>query len=472
MNLLITGGLVFDGTGAPPRRANVRVKDGRIAAVGASLKRTTGETVLDARGLAVAPGFIDTHSHADGGLLETPTADAVVRQGITTVVVGQDGGHRYPLADWFGNVEKTRVAPNVASFVGHGTVRGRVLGEDFRRKATDDEVRRMAALAAAEAKAGAVGLSSGLEYEPGLFSAEAEVAAVAKAVGSLYISHVRDEEDEALESFAEVTRIARAAGVAAQISHIKLGSAPVWGKAREVLKRMADARRAGLDVTADVYPYTFWQSGLATILPSPDARSVADWEKALAGIGGAENVRITGGAPDASWNGRTLAEIAKTAGKSAAQVASETPGLGVMVTAMREADLETFMRDPHVMFCTDGGLRGSHPRAAGSFPRILARYVRERRVLPLEMAIRKMTLLPASRMGFSDRGKIAPGMCADLTLFAPARVQDRATVATPGAPPSGIPHVLVNGAFVVRNEKVTGERPGRVLRRGAAAARR
>ena len=472
MDILIAGGTVIDGTGAKPRRADVRVSGGRITAVGAGLRRAAGETLIDAGGLTVAPGFIDTHSHAGGaGLLGAPTADAVIRQGITTVVVGQDGGHTFPLADWFRDVEKTRVAPNVASFVGHGTVRRQVLKEDFKRPAAEGEVRRMRALAAAEARAGALGLSSGLEYEPGLFAVESEVAAVAEAVGGVYISHVRDEEDGAVESFAELVRIARVARVAAQISHIKLGSAPVWGKAREVLRRVADARSAGLDITADLYPYTFWQSGLDTILPTPEARGVEDWRKALEGVGGAGNVRVTGGAPDPNWHGKTLAEIAKSLGKDAATVASEAPGIGAMVTAMREADLETFLASPFVMICTDGGLKGSHPRYAGSFPRVLARYVRDRRVIPLEEAVRKMTSLPARRMGFADRGVVAPGKRADVVLFDPRGVQDRATVAEPGAPPAGIPHVLVNGVPVVRNGRITGARPGMVLRRRQQSAR-
>ncbi|MBC8136306.1 MAG: amidohydrolase family protein, partial [Fibrella sp.] len=267
--VLIQNGTVVDGSGAKGRRADVYIVDDFIAAVGQNLA-TDADFVMDARYKVVAPGFIDTHSHADGGLLETPDAETQIRQGITTAVVGQDGGSRFPLAEWFTQIASKRVTLNIASFVGHGAVRGQVMGKDYKRRATADEVRQMRDLVAGEMKAGAIGLSSGLEYDPGLYADTGEIISLAEVAGSfrgIYISHVRDEEEGALDSFREVIRIAREARLPAQISHIKLASSPVWGKAKEVFRLMDDARRDGLDISADVYPYTYWQSGIIVLMP-------------------------------------------------------------------------------------------------------------------------------------------------------------------------------------------------------------
>lgn len=481
--LLIRNGTVLDGTGAPGRRADVRIAGDRITAIGRFAPRR-GERVLDASGRTVAPGFIDTHSHADGGLLETPLAETQIRQGITTAIVGQDGGSRLPLARFFEDLARTRVALNIASFVGHGTVRRAVLGDDYKRAATADEIARMRALVGQEMRAGALGLSSGLEYDPGLYAATDEVIACATEAarhGGLYISHVRDEENEALESFRELIRIAEAAKIPAQISHIKLGSAPVWGRADEVLRLMRAARRRGLDITADVYPYTYWQSTITVLIPHRNWDDRAAWEKGLAEIGGAGNVLLTTYSADPSWQGKTLAGIAlqtkkdpvtliqeivrKTHGEGVTGRTSPAGRESVVVTAMREEDLKRFLAAPEIMFCTDGGLRGTHPRGAGSYPRILGRYVREQHVLSLPEAIRKMAALPARRMGLRDRGTLRPGNRADIVIFDPATVRDTATTANPTAPPRGISHVLVNGTFVLNDGRMTAARPGQVLRR-------
>ncbi len=482
-SILLTGGTLVDGTGARGRRADVRVAGDKIVEIGGRLAPRPGERILDATGLVVAPGFIDTHSHADGGLLGNPDAEVMIRQGITTSVVGQDGGSAYPLAQFFRDLEQKHVALNIASFVGHGSARGFALGSDYKRAATPAEVLRMRAYVAEGMRAGALGLSSGLEYDPGLYGTTEEVIACAKvasAYGGMYISHVRDEENEALTSFRELIRIADEGRLPGQISHIKLGSSPVWNKAGEVLKMMADASRRGVSVTADVYPYTYWQSTITVIIPTRDWDDRKQWETGLAEIGGAQNVLLTSYSPDPSREGKTIAEIAQASGKDAVTVIQEivqkTHGPGangresVVVTAMQESDLKAFLAAPNVMFCTDGGLRPSHPRGAGSYPRILGRYVREQHVLPLAEAVRKATSLPAARMGFLDRGRIAPGYKADLVLFDPATIIDQATTAKPAAPPVGLPYVLVNGQVVLDNGKITGAHPGQVLRRGASAA--
>ena len=469
-SLLIKSCLVVDGTGAKPRRADVLVEGDRIVAVGKGLSATT---VLNAEGKVVAPGFIDTHSHADGGLLESPDAETQIRQGITTAIVGQDGGHHLPLAEWLADVENKHVALNIASFVGHGTVRGKVLGTDYKRPSTPKEIRQMRALVATEMKAGALGLSSGVEYDPGLYATTEELIALAEVAGvyeGIYISHVRDEENEALESFDELIRVASEGRLPAQISHIKLGSSPVWGKTGAVFARMEAAARRGLDITADVYPYTYWQSSIIVIIPTRDWANRTLWETGLKEIGGAKNVLVTGYAPEPSWQGKTIEALAAQEKKDTITLIQEmvtktNGGVGVVVTAMQEKDLKAFIAHPRIMFCTDGGLRGSHPRGAGSYPRVLGKYVREERVLSLEEAIRKMTSLPAWRMGLSDRGAIAPGKKADLVLFDPKTVHDTATTKDPQAKPVGLTDVLVNGVPVLENGHHTGAHPGQVLRR-------
>jgi N-acyl-D-amino-acid deacylase len=480
-SLLIAGGTLIDGTGAQRRAADVRVVNGMIREVG-HLRRRTGEKVINARGLVVAPGFIDTHSHADGGLLETPDAAAPIRQGITTAIIGQDGFSHLPLSRYFAEVRAKHVALNVASFVGHGTVRDAVMGKDYKRVATKSEIAKMRDLVEQEMRAGALGLSSGLEYDPGLYATTEEVIALAQVAGKhggLYISHVRDEENEALASFREVIRIAAEGHLPAQISHIKLGSSNVWGKADETLRLMADANRRGLDITADVYPYTYWRSTITVITPTRDWNDRAAWQKGLDEIGGPANVLLSTYTPDSAWQGKTLAQIAASTGKDAVTIIQEIVRKthtadktgdgeggreGVVVTAMRENDLRRFIAAPRIMFCTDGGLQGAHPRAAGSYPRVLGRYVRQWHVLTLEEAIRKMTSLPARRMGFMDRGVLKPGMRADIVLFDARTVLDTATTAQPMAKPIGIPYVIVNGVPVLEAGTMTGQRPGMVLR--------
>lgn len=478
-SVLIVHGTVIDGTGAKGRRADVRVAGDKIVEVG-KLKARPGERVVDAKGLVVCPGFIDAHSHADGGIEKDLDAEAMVRQGITTSVVGQDGGSHFPLADWFGQLEKTPPAINIASFVGHGTLRGKVLGDDYKRASTPGEVEKMAALVGPEMEAGALGLSSGLEYDPGLYATTEEVVAMAREAGKrggIYISHVRDEENEALTSFRELIEIAEKAHLPAQISHIKLGSSPVWGKAPAVQQMMADARRRGLDITADVYPYLYWQSTITVIIPTRHWEDRAQWTQGLAEIGGPGHVLLTTYSPNPAWEGKTIAQIAEFTHHDAVTViqdiVNKTHGEGVkdahesvVVTAMTEGDLETFLRDPRIMFCTDGGLRPSHPRGAGSFPRILGRYVRQMRVLPLELAVHKATQFPALRFGFAHRGTVTPGAFADLVLFNPKTILDRATTSHPAAPPVGLPMVFVNGVQVLDGGNPTGVHGGRVLRRG------
>jgi N-acyl-D-amino-acid deacylase len=289
------------------------------------------------------------HSHADGRILEEPDAETQVRQGITTSIVGQDGSSRLPLAGFFTSLKSRPTAINLASFVGHGTLRREVMGSDYKRPATPAEIAKMVELAENEMKTGAFGLSSGLEYDPGYYSTTEELVAcarIARKYGGIYISHVRDEANKAFEAFREVITIAREAQIPAQISHIKLGSTQVWGRADEVLKLMGDARRDGLDISADVYPYLYWHSTITVLIPTRDWSDRAAWEKGLAEVGGAKNVLLSTYTPDATWQGKTLAEISSATGKDAVtiiqEVIAKTRGEGatgrqaVIVTSMIE----------------------------------------------------------------------------------------------------------------------------------------
>ena len=476
-SILIIGGTLIDGAGAKRRRADVRIVAGKIAAIG-KLKPKPGERIISADGLIVAPGFLDAHSHADGELLEDPDAETQIRQGITTSVVGQDGGSHFPLQTWFDSVTAKGVALNIASFVGHGTVREQAMGTDFRKPATPEQIARMKELVAQEMKSGAVGLSSGLEYVPGRYSNTEELIACAQTAGKyggIYISHVRNEDNQAMESFRELIRIADEGHLPAQISHIKLGSASVWGQSKAVLQMMADARKRGLDITADIYPYLYWQSTIVVLIPTEEWDNRALWIKGLADVGGADHVLLSAYTPKPDWAGKTIAQIAGLTGQDAVTIIQEIvtnthrPGAtgkeGVIVTAMSEPDLETFIAAPEIMFCSDGGLHGTHPRGAGSFPRVLGRYVRERKTLTLEAAIHKMTGLTAQRMGLSDRGILAVGKAADIVLLDADKIQDTATTAQPASPPLGIPTVLVNGVPVLENGQITGAHPGLILKR-------
>jgi N-acyl-D-amino-acid deacylase len=478
--VLLTNVVVYDGTGDTPFHGDVRIEGNRIAAVAPQLTPKAGETVFDQRGLALAPGFIDMHSHGNRGLIEDLDAATVSRQGITTILVGQDGESNFPLREYFAQLGASPPAINLASMVGHATLREQVMGSDLYRASTPQELAQMKTLLARELTAGAFGLSTGLEYEAAHFATTEEVielARVAAAAKGFYISHVRDEASRTFDSFDEVLRIGREARLPVQITHIKMGSTSVWHQAA---KRMPEyfekARREGIDLKADVYPYTFWHSTIRVIVPDRDYFNPQKVEQALAENGGAQNIRIVSYAPEAALAGKTLAEIAAhwrvTPVEAYMRIVKATggadgpneQGVNVLGTSMSEDDVRWFIAHPEIMFCTDGALHGAHPRGAGSFPRILGHYVREEKLLPLALAIHKMTGLPAAQLRLADRGRIAPGYVADLVVFDPDTVIDRSTVDNPLAPPLGIPAVMVGGEWVVRDGDVTGKRPGRILR--------
>ena len=485
-SFLVQGATIVDGTGTPGYIGSLRVTNGVIAEIAPAdadnaLSHTPGEPVHDAAGLVLAPGFIDTHSHHEGGLLEEPTALAAISQGITTIVAGQDGGSRFPIADFFTALDSTPTAVNVASYAGHGTLRRRVMGDDFRRVATEAEVAEMQTLLEGELASGALGLSTGLEYDPGIYSTTDEVVALATtaaAHGGRYISHMRSEDRALLGAIEETVEIARRARLPVQISHFKLAARRLWGRAPEILARLDAARAEGLDISADVYPYEYWQSTMTVLFPERDFTDRAAARYALEELVAPDGMLIARFGADTTLEGKTLAQIATQRGTDpvttyidliaesrAARAEGRDGGESIVASSMAFDDIATLMSWPHTNISSDGGLRGAHPRGFGAYPRVLGRYVREEGRLGLEEAVHKMTVLAARHMGLAGRGVLEAGAAADMVLFDPATVLDRSTTTRPHLTATGIARVWVAGTVVYENGGVTGALPGVVLRR-------
>lgn len=469
-SFVIAGAQIADGTGAPLRAGALRVEGDTIAAVG-DVSPRPGEPVVDGTGMVLAPGFIDAHNHSTDGLEKEPAAITQVSQGITTLAVGQDGSSPWPLAPYLSRLRQQPPAVNVVVFAGHATLRRAVLGDDYKRRARPAEVARMRTLVDQAMQEGAFGLSSGLEYEVGTYSDIEEVVEMARAAGArggMYISHIRDEADLSMDAIREAIAIGERGRLPVQITHLKLGTQAVWGKAAEVVAIVEAARKRGVDVTADAYPYLAWQSTPRVLIPNKQYADPASVKKGLDDIGGARNVQITRWKGHDQFVGKRLNEAATAIGvtdiEAYVQFASDEDA-GMIGHAMIDADLKTFYQQPWVMVASDGGIANNHPRGAGTFPRVLGLYVREQQWLTLPDAIRKMTSMPAARFSLKDRGTIAPGLKADLVLFDPATVRDRSTFEQPRALATGIRKVWVNGGLVWDGGAAGTERPGRVLGR-------
>jgi N-acyl-D-amino-acid deacylase len=469
---VIVGATVIDGSGRPRFKANVRIAGDMISDVGAFAPRA-GEEIIAARGLAIAPGFIDIHNHSETGLETEPAAASQVSQGITTLAVGPDGDSPWPIADYLAKLGARHAAVNALTFVGHATVREMVMKSDYNRAATEKEIAEMARLVDQGMAEGAFGLSTGLEYDLGHPSTTEEVIALARAsarYGGVYMSHIRDEADDAMAAFAEAIRIGRETPIPVQVSHIKLGTVGVWNQAGKVIAMINAARSKGIDITADCYPYDAWASTITVLIPSrrhEDSEAVA---KGLADVGGATNVLITNCKAHRDYEGKTLEEIARERKMTAVDVYIQIVkdgGASVVCRSMIEPDIRKFYTQSWVMVASDGGIGGRHPRGAGTFPRVLGRFVREKRWFPLEEAVRKMTSAPAARLGLANRGLIRKGMKADLVIFDPAKVIDRSTFKEPQLLSVGIERVFVNGEAVWEQGKTTGRLPGAVLRRAS-----
>jgi len=523
-DLLLAGGRVVDGSGAPWFRADVCVVGDRIEAVGA-LGGRKAKRRIDASKLVIAPGFIDMLGQSEFNVMVDPRAASKITQGITTEITGE-GGSIAPtnarmiadgqeawthygvtpnwttLAGYFKEFERRGATINLGTFVGAGGVRNLVIGKD-NRPATPAELAAMEAAVEQAMKDGAFGLSTSLIYVPDNYASTEEIIALARVAqrhGGSYITHQRNEDDTIDQSLDEVFRIAREAGIPAEIYHLKTAGRRNFGEMPGVLKRIEAARAEGLDVTADQYPWTASSNGLDASLPlwvreggaaklvarltDPEtrARARADFLKEREGVWPehAAEILITSVLNPAlkKYEGKTIADIAKDESKDPLDalmdlVVADKGNTGRVTFSMSEDDVRAALKHPLVSFCTDSGAMAedgilseekSHPRAWGSAPRILGRYVREEKLLPLEEAVRKMTSLPATRMHLRDRGLLRPGLLADLVAFDPDQVRERSTYADPNHFSEGIPYVAVNGVLVVDEGKVTAARPGRILR--------
>jgi dihydroorotase/N-acyl-D-amino-acid deacylase len=499
-DLVVRNARVVDGTGAPWFRADVAVRGDTIVAVAPGLEGQA-RRVVDAAGRVVAPGFIDIHTHARRGIFEVPAADNYVRQGVTTLVEGQDGSSPLPLGEFLSKVEALRPAVNFAALVGHGSVREAVFGRADRAPSAE-ELARMEVLVEEAMREGAFGLSTGLFYVPGTFSRTDEVVALARVAGRLggiHVSHMRDEAAGALESVRETIAIGEEGGLPTQVTHHKLIGKASWGRSAETLRLVEEARRRGVDATIDQYPYTASSTALAAALfpawaleggqdavrkrlqsPSDRARIRATVEEKIRterGGGDPANIQIAACGFDRSLEGKNLAEIASSRGKAptvenAADVAMEIVergGASGIFHAISEEDVGRILVSPLTMVASDGevpvfGKGAPHPRSYGTFARVLGVYVREKGLLTLEEAIRKMTSFPAARLRLPDRGLLRPGTKADLVVLDPATVRDRSTFDAPHQYAEGVSLVVVNGEVVLDGERMTGTRPGRVLR--------
>jgi N-acyl-D-amino-acid deacylase len=527
LDLKIEGATVIDGTGKSGGRADVGVRDESIVAVG-DLSRESAGNSLHAAGKVLAPGFIDMHSHSDWALWGNRRGESKIRQGVTTEVVGNCGFSPAPVSDEF--LESVRefalrlpkaldfrwrsmrdylrafdgegTALNVVQLVGHGTLRVAAMG--FARRApTADELKHMQKLMADSMDDGAWGLSTGLIYAPGSYATTheiAEVAAVAARHRGFYASHIRGEGATLLDAVAEAIEIGRRADMPVQVSHVKAAGRPNWGKVADALALIDAAAGEGLDVMADVYPYTASSTSLRTLLPdwaleggleamtdrlrdpATRARLRTEIEKPVSGQSlparvGWENIMVSSCTKRSDAEGRRIAEIAAARGVDAVDAAFDLlvdeGGRGSMILfQLDERDVRRALVHPRVMIGSDGYALAPtgeladgkpHPRSYGTFPRVLGEYTREQRLLSLSQAIHKMTGMPARRLGLRDRGHIRVGAKADLVVFDAKRVADTATYEMPARYPEGIEHVIVNGRFVIKSGEHTGSLPGKVL---------
>mgnify|MGYP002777941444 CR=1 FL=1 len=499
-DLVIKNGRVVDGTGNPWVRADVAIQNGKIARLG-NIPASEAKAVIDAGGQMVAPGFIDVHTHVEGSLEDRPGAENFLYDGVTTLVTGNCGSSAVRIRAFHDSLKAKGISPNLASLVGHNSVRLKVMKTAF-RDPTAREQTEMEALVEQAMRDGAVGLSTGLIYTPGTYARTPEVVGLAKIAarsGGVYASHIRNEGQNVKTAIEEAIQIGREAGLPVEISHFKIASKPLWGKSNETVALVEAARRAGFDVTVDQYPYTASSTSLESIVPS---WALADGDSAVlarfrdpttrAKIRGEmldglkKNLRknydyavVANFPADSTLNGLSISQINLKRGRKPTAATEADLVMELMEQArlkriqmvyhtMSEDDVATILRYPNTMIASDAGVAKyqsgvPHPRAYGTNARVLGRYVRERGVIPVEEAIRRMTSLPAQRFKLDDRGLLRPGFAADLVIFDEKTVSDRATYEQPHAYATGFSTVLVNGVAVIENGRHTGRRPGQIL---------
>jgi N-acyl-D-amino-acid deacylase len=504
-DLLVRNARVIDGAGNPWYRADVGVKDGRIAAIG-NLAASSATRTVDAKGRVLTPGFIDVHTHVEGAIERLPEAANFVTDGVTTIVTGNCGGSESDIAAFFTRLEKIRLGINVATLIGHNTVRRQVMGS-ANRQASAEEIARMQELVEKGMREGAVGYSTGLIYIPGTYASSDEVVALGKAAakhGGVYASHMRDEGAHIIEAIEEAVRVGREAGMPVQLSHFKIDNKRLWGASEKSIALVEKSRREGIDVVVDQYPYDHSSTSLSITLPTwALADGTAEVRKRLEdrqtrarivkemldmvkkkGQKDYSYATVASCSFDRAIEGRNISEINRMRGrkkglKNEAETILDLQAKGsvqMVYHSMGDKDVERILRYPNTAIGSDSGVRefGSgvpHPRAYGTNARVLAEYVRNKQTITLEDAIRRMTSLPARTFDFRDRGLLREGFRADLVLFDPAKVQDKATYQKPHQYSEGFDLVLVNGVPVVEEGKVTGARPGQVLRHKDAIAK-
>ncbi len=500
-DILIRNARVIDGTGNPWYRADVAVKDGRIAAIGA-MPQATATRIIDAAGRALTPGFIDVHTHIEGVIETASRADNFLLDGVTTVVTGNCGGSVPNMGGWFKMLEEAGLGINVAALIGHNTVRREVMGT-ANRAATPDEIARMKEMVHRAMQEGAVGFSTGLIYIPGTYSNTDEVVELARsaaAYGGVYASHMRDEGAQILDAINEAARVGQEAGMRVELSHFKIDTPRLWGMSEKSLALVEEYRRKGVDVVVDQYPYDHSSTNLGITMPSwalaDGAEKIkerlttqeirqkiaAEMEQRLKELGHQDYTYaiVADCKANPEYEGKTIPEITRMRGIEPS-VANQIETIFAMQLAggaqmiyhsMGDVDVERIMRYPNTAFASDGGVRVfgegmPHPRSYGTNARVLAEFVRKRGVLTFEDAIRRMTSLPARTFGFKDRGIVREGAAADLLIFDPARIQDKSTYIKPHQYTEGIDFAIVNGKVVVDEGKLNDARPGKVLRHAA-----
>lgn len=496
-DLLLTNGRIIDGTGNNWYYGSVAIRNGKIAAVGRQLHFTASKTI-DVRGLVIAPGFIDVHTHLEEDETKDPLAQSFIYDGVTTCITGNCGSSNTDIGNYLRWVDSLRMSINVASLIGHNDVRKAVMGR-ANRDATAQELAAMEKLVEKAMQDGAVGLSTGLIYIPGTYTKTPEIAALARVAArfnGVYATHMRDEADSVTQAIEEAISIGRQAGIPVQISHFKLSGQQNWGRSKETLALVAAARKEGLEVTIDQYPYTASSTSISTLIPD---EILADGQDSIKARLQRPEVRdyvissmlkklkkrklkhfsyavVAYYRADTTYNGKSIETINKMLGrKHTAREEAQTVidimmagGASAVFHGMGEEDVKRIMQYPFNMFASDASIRVlnagmPHPRGYGTNARVLARYVREQNVLSLEEAVRRMTSLPAQKFELHNRGLLQPGFAADIVVFDPNTVQDQSTFEKPHAYTTGFQYVLVNGVLTVDNGKHTGARSGKAL---------
>jgi len=498
VDIIIKNGRILDGTGNSWFYAEIAIDSGKIFQVG-NITNVVAKKIIDAKGLMVTPGFIDVHTHIEGDESKNPDANNFILDGVTTVITGNCGASHVNLREYFRRIDSIKLSVNVASLIGHNDVRKAVMGT-ANRAPTDTELMQMQVLVAKAMEEGAVGLSTGLIYIPGTYSTTEEISSLAKIASGyngLYATHMRDESDSVLYAIEEALTIGRMANIPVQISHFKVGGQQNWGRSTQTLNKILDARKEGLEVTIDQYPYTASSTSLSTLLPeelladgndSIIARLKRQEPKDFAIEYMLQKLKkrklkhfsyavVASHRADSSYNGKSIEEINRMKGRKHKAIEEAQTvidlmingGAGMIFHGMSEEDVQRIMQYPFNMFASDASIRQfgqgvPHPRGYGTNARILGQYVREKKILSLEEAIRRMTSLPAQKFKLKDRGLLKEGFAADVVIFDEKEVADLSTFKQPHQYSKGFKWVIVNGEVVVEEGVHIGVRSGKTLR--------